>query len=148
MFKNFWLFFFLPGTSVPSKTFLVNRQVALMQALMINPIFMIWASLSICICTSNRPLIDSVSDEGKTDELGNMEELRIAPGIIARKIKPDYITYVLNLSLPNIIIVLSSIICKSWIEVLVCRLLNLISWPVSGRPNRIPKLRLIRFSIL
>ena len=91
MFKNFWLFFFLPGTSVPSKTFLVNKQVALMQALMINPIFMIWASLSICICTSNRPLIDSVSDEGKTAELGNMEELRIAPEIIARKIKPDYI---------------------------------------------------------
>ena len=102
MFKNFWLFFFLPGTSVPSKTFLVNKQVALMQALMINPIFMIWASLSICICTSNRPLIDSVSDEGKTAEVGNIEELRIAPGI--KKIKLDYLYFIWYIYVLNFII--------------------------------------------
>ena len=103
MFKNFFLlFFFLPGTSVPSKTFLVNKQVALMQALMINPIFMIWASLSICICTSNRPLIDSVSDEGKTAEVGNIEELRIAPGI--KKIKLDYLYFTWYIYVLNFII--------------------------------------------
>ena len=72
-------FFFLPGTSVPSKTFLEKRQVLLMHALIISPIFMIWVVLFICICTSRRPLMDSVSDEGKTAELGNIDELRIAP---------------------------------------------------------------------
>lgn len=69
----------LPGTSVPSKTFLEKRQVLLMHALIISPIFIIWVVLFICICTSSRPLMDSVSDEGKTAELGNIDELRIAP---------------------------------------------------------------------
>ena len=51
----------------------------LMHALIISPIFIIWVVLFICICTSSRPLMDSVSDEGKTAELGNIDELRIAP---------------------------------------------------------------------